>query len=298
MSAGASHDEASEPQPTTGHPEIEAPLPGHLAAGWSRTQIEVVPDRYAMSGYGMSGHRAVFARTGLYARTVVVRDASGRSAIVCCVDLAMVTNAMRQGAVETLSAALGSAFDPETFVLTCTHTHSSPGGCGHEAMYNWVTPGFVPQHLAAVREAITRSTQAALASVAPTTITLHEAAFPPELGVGWNRSLVAHRRNPESLRWRRRQAHRAIDRTMSVLAFRQDGRVEALVSLFGVHATCFGNRVGALDGDNKGRAARRAAPRTRFADRERVRPWPSSPKPPPGTCRPITTGRARAPDAS
>ena len=42
---------------------------------------------------------------------------------------------------------------------------------------------------------------------------------------------------------------------MQVLAFRRDGRVQALLSLFGVHATCVGNTNTRYSGDNKGYAA-------------------------------------------
>src|SRR5699024_12591974 len=46
-----------------------------------------------------------------------------------------------------------------------------------------------------------------------------------------------------------------LDRTMHLIEFRPDGKVDALLSLFGVHAICLGSSLSNNDGDNKGYAA-------------------------------------------
>jgi neutral ceramidase len=76
--------------------------------------------------------------------------------------------------------------------------------------------------------------------------------------VAWNRSLRAYNRNPDVTRRGEAETHLAIDRTMHVLSLRRDGTPRALVSLFGVHATCLGSRLDAYDADNKGYAATHA----------------------------------------
>lgn len=80
----------------------------------------------------------------------------------------------------------------------------------------------------------------------------------PPLPVAWNRSLGAYNRNPDVQRRRAADTHLALDRSMAVLRLMRDGRPAALLSLFGVNATCLGNSLALHDGDNKGRAARHA----------------------------------------
>jgi hypothetical protein len=75
-----------------------------------------------------------------------------------------VTYAMRHLAIQRLQRKLGERFQPQRLVLMVTHTHSAPGGCAHEALYNMPTPGFVPEHLNAVVDAIVGGVLKALAT--------------------------------------------------------------------------------------------------------------------------------------
>lgn len=235
--------------------------------GWARSEIAVAARGYAMNGYGMAHHRATRPGNPLYARALVVRDHMGGAVVICCVDMAMVTHAMRHAAQQRLAGAIGEEFHEEGFVLCCTHSHSTPGGCGYEALYNFVTPGFVPDHLDAVTDAVTDAVGRAWSTTAEADLTLSRASFPPTQGVAWNRSVASYNRNPGVAVRARSEAHLAIDREMAVLSVRREGEVEALVSLFGVHATCIGNTHRSHDGDNKGRAAAEAERRLRAAGR-------------------------------
>ena len=223
--------------------------------GWAKVDLGIEPAGRAMNGYGMWNHRARGQQTPLYARAWYVADADGRAAIICCVDLAMVLHTMRSGVVAALRAELGDTFLEEAFVLTCTHTHSAPGGCGHEALYNVVTPGFVPEHLDAVVTACTAAILEARSSAAPTDLAIGNADFAPEAEVAWNRSLASYLRNPESTPLADTEAHLALDRTMNVLTARRNGELTSMLSLFGVHCTSLGNTLERHDGDNKGYAA-------------------------------------------
>lgn len=227
-------------------------------AGWSKNEIAVEPRGYALHGYGQWHHRARARRTALFARALFVQDDAGRVLIFCCLDLGYVTHAMRAGACDALRARLGTAFDEASFVLTCTHTHSGPGGCTHDVLYNVVTPGFVPAHLDAVVAATVAAVLEARATAAATDLGLAQAPFDDQAAVAWNRSLRAYNRNPEVTPRRETECHLAVDRTMHVLALRRRGELRSLVSLFGVHATCLGSRLDAHDADNKGYAAAHA----------------------------------------
>jgi neutral ceramidase len=227
-------------------------------AGWSKQQIDITPDGHAMHGYGQPGHRAYSVHSPLFARAVFLAEAQGAGLMFCCLDLGYVTHAMRDGICRELQARMGDAFREERLVLTCTHTHSGPGGCSHDVMYNLVTPGFLPAHVEAIVLAACSAILAAWRSAAPTELSLAEGEFAPSVPVAWNRSLAAYNRNPDAVKRAATETHLAIDRRMSVLAFRREGRVGALLSLFGVHATCVGSRQSAFDGDNKGYAAAHA----------------------------------------
>lgn len=232
-------------------------------AGWSKQQIQLTPQGYAMHGYGQWHHRATGVQLPLYCRALYLEDQRGQTLIFCCLDLGYVTHAMRSGICARLTDLLGARFCEQQLVLTCTHTHSGPGGCSHEALYNLVTPGFVPAHVDAIVNATTAAVTEAWQTAQATDISLTEAFFAPHTPVAWNRSVDAYNQNPEVTQCSVHSTHLALDRTMPVIGFRRQGRTEALLSLFGVHATCVGNRRHRYDGDNKGYAAAEAEARLR-----------------------------------
>lgn len=224
-------------------------------AGWARKNLGITPQGYAMQGYGMWHHRAHAEQSPLFARAFYLADGHGGQLFFCCLDLGYVTHAMRQGVCAGLQQALAEHFREEQLVLTCTHTHSGPGGCSHEALYNVVTPGFVPAHVEKIVAASCQALLQARAQAAPTELSLHTGALADTVEVAWNRSLAAYNRNPDVQPRREHETHLALDRQMQVLAFRRQGQLQALLSLFGVHATCVGNQQLKHDGDNKGYAA-------------------------------------------
>jgi neutral ceramidase len=226
-------------------------------AGWGRAEIAVEPRGYAMFGYGMWHHRAHGRQTPLFARAFCIGDGA-RRLMFCCADLGSISHAVRAGVCDVLRDRLGAEFDEDALVLTCTHTHSGPGGCSHEALYNVVTPGFVTPDFRAVVGAISEAILAAWRGAAPAELRLYRAAFDAQVPVAWNRSLRAYNRNPEVVQRGETERHLAMSRTMHVVGFHRDGRVQALLSLFGVHATCIGNSLPKFDGDNKGYAAAHA----------------------------------------
>jgi neutral ceramidase len=226
-----------------------------LLAGWNRQAIDIVARGFAMQGYGKWTQRDRGLNTPLYARSVVIGVAGEAPLLFCCLDLGYITHAMRSGVSDALRAEFGEDFDEDRLTLTCTHTHSGPGGCSHDIMYNIVTPGFVPEYLERIVAAATASLLAAWRSAAPASLGLSGGAFGDDVEVAWNRSLAAYNRNPDVTRRGEQEAHLALDREMRVLTLRRDGELGAMLTLFGVHATCIGSDNRLYDGDNKGYAA-------------------------------------------
>lgn len=227
-------------------------------AGWGRAEIDIAPRGYAMQGYGMWSHRARGRRTPLYARAIFIEDESRHAIALCCLDLGYVTHAMRVGVCDALQARLGADFNADGLVLTCTHTHSGPGGCSHDALYNVVTPGFVSAHLRAVIDACVEAILSARETAAPTELSTSAGAIDSDVPVAWNRSIDAYNRNSDVTPRSDLETHLALNRSMQMLVLRHDGNVRSFVSLFGVHATCIGNSLALHDADNKGYAATQA----------------------------------------
>ena len=262
-----------------------------MQAGWARREIAITPRGLGMQGYGKSAQRDTGHKTPLFARAVVLGVEADAALLFCCLDLGYITHAMRQGVIAALETDLGAGLDADRLVLTCTHTHSGPGGCSHDIMYNLVTPGFAPDYLAAIVAAASGAILAAWRGLAPASLALSDGGFSEDIDVAWNRSLAAYRRNADAAPWTAAQAHLALDRSMAVLSLRRAGGVEAVLSLFGVHATCIGSSNTLYDGDNKGRAALHAEDALRSA----VHPirWRSSRRRPRVTSRRIITDPAR-----
>ncbi|MCH7336091.1 neutral/alkaline non-lysosomal ceramidase N-terminal domain-containing protein [Acinetobacter sp. NIPH 2699] len=223
--------------------------------GWDKQEIKIVPKGYAMFGYGQWSHRAYEKRTALYARSFSIVDDQQNRLIFCCLDLGCITHAMRSQSVAQLQAILGQQFDENQLVLMATHTHSGPGGCAYEALYNMPTPGFVPEHLSAIVDAILLSIQTAIKQEQETEIFLTTQNFADDIPVAWNRSIKAYNRNPEVTSHFAGETHLALNREMQLIGFYREQKLQAFISLFGVHATCLGNKLKAHDGDNKGYAA-------------------------------------------
>ena len=223
--------------------------------GWDKQEIKIKAQGYAMFGFGNWHHRAHEARTALYARSFSILAEQKNRLIFCCLDLGCITYAMRSQAVARLKQIYATDFDETQLVLMATHTHSAPGGCGYEALYNMPTPGFVPEHLNAIVDAIVSSIQNAIQNEQATEIVQTTQLFANETPVAWNRSIKSYNRNPDVSKRTDKETHLALNREMQLIGFYREQKLQAFISLFGVHATCLSNQLRAHDGDNKGYAA-------------------------------------------
>ncbi len=228
-----------------------------MLAGWAKEIISLHPQGLAMHGYGQAKHKAWRKRTELCARVILIQEVPEQAPLIfCCLELGYVTHAMRAAIVEHIRPFFGIHWDEARFVLTCTHTHSGPGGCAHEVLYNLVTPGFSPEDFQAVVEASVLAIRQAYAQIVPVDLVWTSAALAADIPVAWNRALQAYLRNPEAIPYREHERHLALDRQVRMLCIRQGIRTVAVLHLFGVHATCLGSGLNAYDADNKGYAAR------------------------------------------
>lgn len=224
--------------------------------GWDKQVIEIEPRGLAMFGYGQWQHRAYKKRTDLFARSICISAHPDQAwLMICCVDLGCITSAIRLAVIEKLQEEFKENFDPQHLVLTATHTHSGPGGCSFEALYNMPTQGFIPDHIEAITHAIVSAIKTSIRTAQATEIMLTQDDFSPDVEVAWNRSLSAYNLNPDVNPLKYDQTHLALDRKMHILGFYREDKLHAVMSLFGVHATCLSNQLDAHDGDNKGYAA-------------------------------------------
>ncbi len=228
-----------------------------MQAGWAKEIMALQPRGLAMHGYGQAGHKAWRKRTDLCARVILIQESVDQPPLIfCCLELGYVTHALREAILEQIRPLLGMQWDEARLVLTCTHTHSGPGGCAHEVLYNLVTPGFSPTDFQTVVDASVAAIKRALSQIQPVDLVWTKSALAPNVPVAWNRALQAYLRNPEAIPYREQERHLALDRQVRMLCLRQGSATVAALHLFGVHATCLGSGLNAWDADNKGYAAR------------------------------------------
>ncbi|NMD41935.1 MAG: ceramidase, partial [Firmicutes bacterium] len=222
--------------------------------GFARRDITVVSEGYAMHGYGMWFHRQKGFRNRLYTRLFYFKDRSGAEIVYICLDLGYVTHAMRSSIEEELARRY-PRIDPRGVIVACTHTHSGYGGCAHEPLYNVVTPGFHPHLVENIVQQTLEALDEAIATAGPAKVSFTAGEIPDDIPVAWNRSLDSYNRNPDVTRYSDDECHLAVNREMQALTVRRNDTLAALITWFGVHATCLGNRLANLDGDNKGYAS-------------------------------------------
>ena len=180
-------------------------------SGWAKQEIQIEAKNLAMFGYGQMSHRATKKRTALFARTILItvdaEQGEEQPIIFCCLDLGCITFAMRDGIVQSLSKY--TWFDQEKLVLMATHTHSAPGGCSYDALYNMPTPGFVAEHVDLIVQATVQSISDAYQTMANCEIRTAQNTFATHIPVAWNRSLDAYNQNPEVTQRKLSETHLA-----------------------------------------------------------------------------------------
>lgn len=220
------------------------------SVGRAKADITGEAAEVGMMGYANFEQKTAGIHMRQWARAFVIRDeSSGRRVAFVNADLGMVFQGVHQAVLARLQARWGEHYHRENLVISATHTHAGPGGFSHYALYNLTTWGFNRATFDAAVDGIVEAIAAADADLKPGEILfnhgeLHDASA--------NRSLLAYDRNPaaEKSRWRT-----AIDPTMLVLRFRQNGRDVGMINWFATHGVSMHATNGLISGDNKGYAA-------------------------------------------
>ncbi|MFY9114745.1 MAG: neutral/alkaline non-lysosomal ceramidase N-terminal domain-containing protein, partial [Dethiobacteria bacterium] len=223
--------------------------------GFAKRDITVVSKGYAMHGYGMWFHRQKGVRNRLYTRVFYFKDEADTEVVYVCLDLGYVTHAIRKGVEEELAKRYPH-INPHGLIMACTHTHSGYGGCAHEPLYNVVTPGFHPHLVETIVKNTMEALDEAVNTAQPSEVTFTAGDIPEDIPVAWNRTLYSYNQNPDVVKRTEEECHLAVNREMLALTVKRNGTLAAIITWFGVHGTCLGNRLSNLDGDNKGYASR------------------------------------------
>jgi neutral ceramidase len=201
-----------------------------------------------MMGYGDFAQKVAGVHTRLHARAFVVEaDDSSRLAFVIA-DLCSVFGGLREAVLQRLARTLPGRYRDDNLMVMATHTHSGPGGVSHHDLYNITTLGFDRANFDAIVDGIASAVEAADRSRVPGRVTFAKGEL---LGASINRSVVAHRLNPESAT----EAHDTNKENVLLSFETSNGRKLGLLDWFPVHATSMSKHNRLMSSDNKGHAA-------------------------------------------
>lgn len=225
--------------------------------GTAKKQLQVFFPNIGMMGYGMPHHKAKGEETPLFVRAYAFKDEAGSKFVFVNSETTFITLAMKTGVIKALTtqyAHLG--YTDANVMLTAQHSHSTPGGYSHYAIYNVSIPGFRPQLLQNCIDTLVEAIVAADANLAPATLHYAEGEFGADKDVGFNRSLTAYNQNPDVEQLTPQQTHLAMERTMHLLRINDsNGKPLGSFNFFGVHTTSLPNNRYLINADNKGYAA-------------------------------------------
>ena len=226
------------------------------------SRIDITPNAPGaiMFGWGDHQHRVNGVATPLYVRAVAVSkkplegSTRARRLIMLCLDICVITEALRHAIVERLQESHQVADDE--IIISATHTHSAPGGFSTYIVYALTSDGFDRNVFETYVEGAVRAAKEALSNLKPGKVRFASGVFAPEKQVAFNRSIRAWNRNPDVIKYDRTQRHLALDREMILLRFdAEDGTPIACWNWFPVHATSMHRDHLKIHGDNKGVAA-------------------------------------------
>jgi neutral ceramidase len=228
--------------------------------GVGKADITLFKLGVGMMGYGMYFNIVKGVETDLFARAVVIRDATtGKKVALINAEICFITIAIRRGVMKKLKRKhehLG--FTEDAVMITAQHTHSAPGGYSHFGLYNMTIPGFVPEVYQKVVDGIVEAIVEAAESIRPATIKISKSEVGADKEVAFNRSLDAYNANPEvKTKLKKEEANQALDRNMLLMRFDDlEGNPIGSWNWFGVHTTSLSNDNHRICSDNKGYASK------------------------------------------
>lgn len=236
--------------------------PGALdwSVGCARTDITAYEPGQLLFGWGDDRGRAGTVGSRLHARAIVIRPTqetiTGTGAVaIACLDLVFISALLRESVLDRLVRS-----HPDVRLRRCdvlisaTHTHSAPAGLTDSPLYEMMNYGFSPDVFDHVVARTADALAAAWREAKPARLRVAQVDAPESARWAVNRSMRAHRHNPEAQPGA--VAAAAVDRTMTVLRVEDaDGLERGMVSWHGMHGTSIHAGQTALHPDHKGVAA-------------------------------------------
>jgi neutral ceramidase len=218
----------------TGIHDITGPAVGRVLLGYS------MPDQKTA---GI--HMRLWSRAPGYEKCVAL----------VCADLDFIPQAVKLEVTRKLKAGFSHTsmlgFDVDNVLLCANHTHSSPGGYSHYAMYNLAVGGFDEENFKWIVDGIYESIVQASNNLERGDIYINSGDLDE---AGWNRSLEPYDLNPQVERNLYRS--NSTNKKMTLLKFVSDNGTEiGTLNWFATHGTNFGNKNKLISGDNKGYAS-------------------------------------------
>jgi putative membrane-bound dehydrogenase-like protein len=229
---------------------IEAsPAQAELQVGLAKSDI--TPSRpLRLSGYGNRDRPYEGVDAPIFARTLAIRESTGKLTVWTAVELLGVTSAMRQ---EVLKIVGESSLSPERFILCATHTHTAPHSKGV------ATNLFGPKMNAAEIDAMDEYTTFAVRQIAQSVIDALKDLKPGKLEIGWGKgSFAANRRVMKNGKWQGFgvQKDGPVDHRLPVIRItNNEGKLCGIVFNYACHATTIPGEYNRLSGDWPGFAS-------------------------------------------
>lgn len=224
--------------------------------GFGKQKITAFVKGIHMMGWCKPGNYVEGVESDLFARVAVIELGEKKVAIVVT-DTAFMTLAIRQkvlNILQTEHATLG--YDEHNVMMSCTHTHSAPGGTSHYLIYNLTTPGYSEEVTQTYVQGIVEAILQAEERKQPAQLFYGHSPFAEHIPVAFNRAIEAWNQNPENEKLDVQNRHLAVDRNayqISVVSL--EGTPLGVLNFFAVHTTTVHNDKRLISSDNKGYAA-------------------------------------------
>lgn len=209
-----------------------------------------------MLGYVTPDQKTAGIHMRLWSRAFVISTIDYKKCVaLVCADLDFIPQAVKLAVTKKMKEEFNHpslpGFDEKNVLLSANHTHSSPGGYSHYAMYNISIGGFDEDNFNCIVDGIYTSIVKACNNLEKGDIYINTGDLDE---AGWNRSYPAYVRNPPEER--NRYSCHLTNKKMTLLKFESAiGKEIGTLNWFATHGTSLGNKNRLISGDNKGYAA-------------------------------------------
>ncbi len=199
------------------------------------TVVITPPQPMPMAGYASRGAKHAEGKlTDLYAKALVLRDATGRQSVLVTLDLVGIDRGLSLNLCQTLQTEFG--LERSAIVLACSHTHTGPVVATnlrpmHYLLFDEPNQQLVDAYARFLQVQVRAAVAGALASLAPAEVLA---------GEGEATFAVNRRNNPEAKVPELRAAGEIqgpFDHAVPVLAVQREGKLIAVTFGYACHCT-------------------------------------------------------------